>query len=141
KQALRFGTVILTEDVIDVDVSSHPFTVKGQNNSHKALSVIIATGATANRLDIPGGGEGEFWQKGVTACAVCDGAMPIFRNRPLFVIGGGDSAVEEAVFLTKFGSKVYMVHRRDKLRASKIMQQRALSHPKIEMIWNSEIVK
>ncbi|MBA3815581.1 MAG: thioredoxin-disulfide reductase [Parachlamydiaceae bacterium] len=141
KQALRFGTSILTEDVIDVDFSTHPFTVKGHNSSYQALSVIIATGATANRLDIPGAREGEFWQKGVTACAVCDGAMPIFRNRPLFVIGGGDSAVEEAVFLTKFGSKVYLVHRRDKLRASKIMQQRALSHPKIEVLWDSEITK
>lgn len=141
KQALRFGTVILTEDVTDVDFSTHPYTIKGQNTSCKTLSVIIATGATANRLEIPGAGEGEFWQKGVTACAVCDGAMPIFRNRPLFVIGGGDSAVEEAVFLTKFGSKVYMVHRRDTLRASKIMQQRALSHPKIEVLWDSVIVK
>ena len=101
----------------------------------------MATGATANRLDIPGAGEGEFWQKRVTACAVCDGAMPIFRNKPLYVIGGGDSAVEEATFLTKFGSKVYLVHRRDKLRASKIMQQRALSHPKIEILWDSVVSK
>lgn len=141
KQALRFGTIILTEDVVDVDFSKHPFTVKGSQNSHQALSVIIATGATANRLEIPGAGEDGFWQRGVTACAVCDGAMPIFRNRPLFVIGGGDSAVEEAVFLTKFGSKVYIVHRRDKLRASKIMQQRALSHPKIEVLWDSVVTQ
>lgn len=141
KQALRFGTAILTEDVIDVDFSTHPFTVKGQNTSYQALSIIIATGATANRLDIPGARDGEFWQKGVTACAVCDGAMPIFRNKPLFVIGGGDSAVEESIFLTKFASKVYMIHRRDKLRASKIMQQRALSHPKIEVLWDSAITK
>lgn len=140
KQALRFGTVILTEDVVNVDFSSHPFTVQGQQNTYEALSVIIATGATANRLDIPGARDGEFWQKGVTACAVCDGAMPIFRNRPLFVIGGGDSAIEEAVFLTKFGSKVYLVHRRDKLRASKIMQQRALGHPKIEILWDSVVL-
>lgn len=141
KQALRFGTTILTEDVTDADFSSHPYKITGSQNSHRALSVIIATGATANRLDIPGSGEDGFWQKGVTACAVCDGAMPIFRNRPLFVIGGGDSAIEEAVFLTKFGSKVYIVHRRDKLRASKIMQQRALSHPKIQILWDSVVTE
>lgn len=139
-QALRFGTTIIKDDVVAVDLSAHPFTVNGKNNAHQALSIIISTGATANRLPIPGTLDGEFWQRGVTACAVCDGAMPIFRNRDLYVIGGGDSAVEEATFLTKFGSKVYIVHRRDKLRASKIMQERALSHPKIEILWNSEIV-
>src|ERR1700733_15360581 len=138
-QAVRFGTELLIEDVEEVDFSKHPYTIKGKENSFKALAVIIATGATANRLDIPGARDGEFWQKGVTACAVCDGAMPIFRNKPLFVIGGGDSAVEEATFLTKFGSKVYIVHRRDKLRASKIMQERALNNPKIEILWDSEI--
>lgn len=141
KQSMRFGTVHLPEDVESVDFKRYPFEVKGSTHSYLAESVIIATGATANRLDIPGGRDGEFWQKGVTACAVCDGAAPIFRNKPLFVIGGGDSAVEEAVFLTKFGSKVYIVHRRDKLRASKIMQQRALSHPKIEILWDSQVVK
>lgn len=139
-QALRFGTTILTDDVESVDFSKRPFVIKGKQNSHLAEAVIIATGATANRLDIPGAREGEFWQKGVTACAVCDGAMPIFRNKKLYVIGGGDSAVEEAVFLTKFGEKIYIVHRRDKLRASKIMQQRALNHPKIEILWDSHIV-
>lgn len=141
KQALRFGTQVLTEDVESVDFSCHPYTIKGKHHSFQTTAVIIATGATANRLDIPGAGEGEFWQKGVTACAVCDGAMPIFRNKPLYVIGGGDSAVEEATFLTKFGSKVYLVHRRDKLRASKIMQQRALSHPKIEILWDSAVTR
>lgn len=141
KQALRFGTTILTDDVESVDFSTSPYLIKGKQNAHQADAVIIATGATANRLDIPGARDGEFWQKGVTACAVCDGAAPIFRNKPLYVIGGGDSAVEEAIFLTKFASKVYIVHRRDKLRASKIMQQRALSHPKIEIIWDSEITQ
>jgi thioredoxin reductase (NADPH) len=141
KQALRFGTTILTEDVESVDFTQHPFIVNGKETSFKSLSVIIATGATANRLVIPGTGEEEFWQKGVTACAVCDGAMPIFRNKPLYVVGGGDSAVEEATFLTKFGSKVYIVHRRDKLRASKIMQKRALEHPKIEILWDTVITK
>lgn len=139
KQAARFGTNILTEDVESVDLSQKPYKVIGKVHSFETDAVIIATGATANRLEIPGAGEGEFWQKGVTACAVCDGAMPIFRNKELYVIGGGDSAVEEAVFLTKFGSKVYIVHRRDKLRASKIMQERALNHPKIEILWDSVI--
>lgn len=141
KQALRFGTTILSEDVQSVDFSKGPFKIVGAQTSSEAHAVIIATGASANRMDIPGGRDGEFWQKGVTACAVCDGAAPIFRNKPLFVIGGGDSAVEEAVFLTKFGSKVYIVHRRDQLRASKIMQQRALNHPKIEILWDSVITK
>lgn len=140
-QAIRFGTKILTEDVEEVDFSQKPYKIVGKKNQFFTDSVIIATGATANRLDIKGADESGFWQKGVTACAVCDGAMPIFRNKPLFVIGGGDTAVEEATFLTKFGSKVYIVHRRDKLRASKIMQERALNHPKIEILWDSEIVE
>lgn len=141
KQALRFGTQIFTDDVESVDFGQWPYKIHGKQNSHHADAVIIATGATANRLNIPGTLDGEFWQKGVTACAVCDGAMPIFRNKKLYVIGGGDSAVEEATFLTKFASKVYLVHRRDKLRASKIMQERALNHPKVEILWNSEIVR
>ncbi len=140
-QAVRFGTKILSEDVESVDFSSHPYKVIGRDTHLIADAVILATGATANRLAIPGAGEGEFWQKGVTACAVCDGAMPIFRNKSLFVVGGGDSAVEEATFLTKFASMVYVVHRRDKLRASKIMQDRALNHPKITILWDSQIVE
>jgi thioredoxin reductase (NADPH) len=139
KQALRFQTHVLTEDVVSVDFSKFPFIIHGKNTTVESLSVIVATGATANRLDIQGAGEDGFWQKGVTACAICDGAMPIFRNKPLFVIGGGDTAVEEATFLTKFGSKVYIVHRRDALRASKIMQQRALNNPKIEILWDSVV--
>lgn len=139
KQAIRFGTKIVSDDVVSVDLSQKTYQVVGKNHSHETDAIIVSTGATANRLDIPGAGDGQFWQKGVTACAVCDGAMPIFRNKPLFVIGGGDTAVEEAVFLTKFGSRVYIVHRRDALRASKIMQQRALGHPKIEILWDSVI--
>lgn len=141
QQALRFGTEILTEDVESLDTSKRPFHVAGKKHSFEANAVIIATGATAKRLNIPGTLDGEFWQRGVTACAVCDGAMPIFRNKPLFVIGGGDSAVEEAVFLTKFGSKVYLVHRRDELRASKIMAERAMNHPKIEILWNTVLTE
>lgn len=139
KQALRFGTRILSEDIDSVDLSRRPFIAKGRKTTFEADAIIIATGATAKRLDIPGARDGEFWQKGVTACAVCDGAAPIFRNRPLFVIGGGDTAMEEALFLTKFGSHVYIVHRRDQLRASKIMQERALKNPKIKVLWDSEV--
>lgn len=141
KQAVRFETKILTEDVEAIDMSQRPFLVTGSSTKVLAHSIIIATGATAKRLDIEGARDGQFWQKGVTACAVCDGAAPIFRNKPLFVIGGGDSAVEEAIFLTKFGSKVYIVHRRDELRASKIMATRAMNHPKVEILWNSAVDK
>ena len=94
----------------------------------------VPAGAVAKRLDFPGSGEvGGFWNRGISACAVCDGAAPMFRKAPLAVIGGGDSAMEEALFLTKYGSKVYIIHRRDEFRASKIMQKRALEHPKIEV--------
>lgn len=141
KQAEKFGTTIVTEDVISVDLSVRPFVVSGSPTSVLADALIIATGATAKRLDVPGAGDTEFWQKGVTACAVCDGAAPIFRNKDLFVFGGGDTAVEEAVFLTKYGRKVYLVHRRGELRASKIMSQRVLNHPKIEVIWNHTLIK
>ncbi len=141
KQCARFGTDLLREDVESVDLSLAPFKVVGKKTSATCDALIIATGATAQRLEIQGAGEDGFWQKGVTACAICDGAMPIFRNKELYVIGGGDSAVEEATFLTKYGSKVYMVHRRDELRASKIMAQRAINHPKVEILWDSEIVK
>ncbi|MES2199265.1 MAG: thioredoxin-disulfide reductase [Chlamydiota bacterium] len=137
EQAAKMGTTFLTEDVLSVDFSTSPFLIKGSKTTLESSAVIIATGATAKRLDVLGAGEGEFWQKGVTACAVCDGAAPIFRNQDLYVIGGGDSAIEEAIFLTKFGKKVFLVHRRDELRASKVMIQRALNHPKIEVLWNT----
>ncbi len=141
EQAARFGTDILTEDVTALDLSVRPFKVTANKTPSEAQSIIIATGATAQRLDIDGARDGEFWQKGVTACAVCDGAAPIFRDKHLYVVGGGDSACEEAIFLTKFGSKVFLVHRRDKLRASKIMAERAQKHPKIEVLWNSVVTK
>ena len=138
-QSERFGTRIFTETVDSVDFNSRPFKVHVENKVILAETVIIATGATAKRMDIPGTRDDEFWQKGVSACAVCDGALPIFRQKPLFVIGGGDSAMEEAHYLTKFASKVYIVHRRDELRASKIMQQRAMSNPKIEFLYSHVI--
>ncbi len=139
KQAVRFGTTCLTEDVVSVDLSQRPFVVKGNQTTLYADSIIISTGATAKRLDIPGTRDHEFWQKGVSACAVCDGAIPIFRNKDLFVIGGGDAACEEATFLTKYASKVYLVHRRDELRASKIMAERTIANPKIEVLWDSVV--
>ncbi len=135
QQSLRFGARILTETVDRVDLSRRPFRVTTSSGETLAETLIVATGATARRLGIPG--EELFWQQGISACAVCDGALPIFRNKVLMVIGGGDTAVEEATHLTKFGTEVIVVHRRDTLRASKIMQQRLLSHPKIRMRWDS----
>lgn len=139
-QSHRFGVKIHTETVTKVDLSSRPFKYWTDEQSGEAETIILATGATAKRMDIPGAGDGpdEFWQRGVSACAVCDGALPMFRNQPLAVIGGGDSAMEESTFLTKFGSKVYVLVRRDELRASKIMAQRALENPKIEMLFSHE---
>ncbi len=139
-QSARFGTEIVTETVNEIDLSKRPFRIKADTMEVFAEAVIIATGATARRLDAPGTRDGELWQRGISACAVCDGALPVFRSRPLAVIGGGDSAVEEASFLTKYASKVYLIHRRDELRASKIMQHRALTNPKIEMVWSHELV-
>lgn len=135
QQSERFGTKILTETVTSIDLSSHPFAIRGEYGTNStANAIVLATGATARRLDIPGCRDGEYWQRGVSACAVCDGAAPIFRNAVLAVIGGGDSAMEEAVFLTKFARKVYIVHRRDTLRASKIMQRRANDNEKVEFL-------
>ena len=142
KQAMRFGTEIISEDVSSVKLSSNPFFVKGSGKTELyADSIIVASGATARRADIAGTKDGELWQKGVSACAVCDGAAPIFRDKEIAVIGGGDSAMEEALFLTKFASKVYIVHRRDKLRASKFMEERVKSNNKIEIIWNSVVTE
>ncbi|GMJ04981.1 NADPH-DEPENDENT THIOREDOXIN REDUCTASE 2, NADPH-dependent thioredoxin reductase A [Hibiscus trionum] len=142
-QSLRFGTTIFTETVNKVDFSSSPFKIFADSKTVLADSVIVATGAVAKRLTFPGSGDGQggFWNRGISACAVCDGAAPIFRNKPLAVIGGGDSAMEESTFLTKYGSKVYIIHRRDTFRASKIMQSRVVSNPKIEVIWNSVVVE
>ena len=137
KQAEKFGTKTFMEDVVSVNLKTYPFEVKSSSQQISAKSIIIATGAQAKRLDTPGTRDGEFWQKGVTACAVCDGAAPIFRDKDLYVIGGGDSAVEEAIFLTKYAKKVFIIHRRNELRASKIMAERAKNHPKVEILWDS----
>src|SRR5262249_23733866 len=120
EQSSRFGTEILTETVTEVDFSRRPFKIRTSEREVTAEAVIISTGATAKRLPIPG--EEKLWQNGISACAVCDGALPIFRNKVLAVVGGGDTAAEEATHLTKFASKVLLVHRRETLRASKIMQ-------------------
>lgn len=139
QQALNFGTRVITEEITDIDMG-RPFVVHtGDGQKHQAHTVIIATGARANYLGLKS--ETEYKNKGVSACAVCDGALPIFRNQPLAVVGGGDSAIEEASYLTKFAKVVYLVHRRDQLRASKIMQQRAFDNPKIEIVWNHEVTE
>jgi thioredoxin reductase (NADPH) len=141
-QSQKYGTTIFTETIERVDFSQRPFRIYSQNDPDTAIlahTVIIATGATAKTLPI--GGFQDYWQKGISACAVCDGSLPIFKNVPLFVVGGGDSACEEATYLSKFGSRTYLVHRRDKLRASQIMQERVLKNPRIEILWNSEIVE
>jgi thioredoxin reductase (NADPH) len=135
KQSERFGTEMVMEDVISADFGQRPFVLKSENHEVKAHSVIISTGATAKRMGVPN--EEKMWNNGMSACAVCDGALPMFRNQPLMVIGGGDTAVEEATYLTKFGSVVYLVHRRDQLRASKIMQERVLKNPKMEILWDT----
>ncbi|KAJ1535957.1 thioredoxin-disulfide reductase [Nowakowskiella sp. JEL0078] len=139
QQSVKFGTTVVTETISKVDFSSRPFKVwregfEDEKDVITADSIIIATGATAKRLNIVG--EETFWQAGISACAVCDGAVPIFRNKPLVVVGGGDSASEEATFLTKYASKVYVLVRRDKLRASKVMADRLINHPKVEILWN-----
>jgi thioredoxin reductase (NADPH) len=138
QQALNFGTRKITDDIIEVDFDVHPFKLTASSGEdYEALAVIVATGARANYLGLES--EDRFKNRGVSACAVCDGALPRFRNRPLAVVGGGDSAVEEADYLSKFASTVYMIHRRDELRASKIMAQRAMDNPKIEILWNRTV--
>lgn len=161
KQALRFGTRVVTDkgiqsggdlnqdaplygsfqNVRNLDTTQHPFVIEGDNNvTIKAHSVIVATGAKANWLGLDNEERLASSGGGVSACAVCDGALPMFRDQPLGVVGGGDTAVEEASYLTKFASKVYLIHRRDELRASKIMAERAIKNPKIEILWNKVVV-
>ncbi|KAI1311062.1 thioredoxin-disulfide reductase [Mortierella claussenii] len=141
EQSIRFGTVIHTETIGKVDLTSQPFKLwrEGEEDNEQptdtANSVIIATGASAKRMHLPG--EETYWQAGISACAVCDGAVPIFRNKPLAVVGGGDSAAEEAVYLTKYASHVYVLVRRDKLRASKVMANRLSTHPKVTILYNT----
>jgi thioredoxin reductase (NADPH) len=137
KQAARFGTEIVTDYVTSVDFSSTPFKVSTASETYESNAVIISTGASAKMLGVPG--EKELLGHGVSTCATCDGFF--FKEQELLMVGGGDSAMEEATFLTKFASKVTIVHRRDSLRASKIMQDRAFANPKIEFVWDSVITE
>jgi len=140
QQAVNFGTRIITDDITKVDFSQRPFKLfPAEGGVVEAKCVIVATGASANWLGLPS--EEHYKNRGVSACAVCDGALPRFRNRPLVVVGGGDSAVEEATYLTKFASMVHLVHRRDELRASKIMAQRAFDSPKITIHFNHALAE
>jgi thioredoxin reductase (NADPH) len=135
QQAVNFDTRIITDDIVEVDFKRQPFVLTArEGGTVEAQAVIIASGARANYLGLPS--EDRYKNSGVSACAVCDGALPRFRNKPLVVVGGGDSAVEEATYLTKFANPVYLVVRRNVLRASKIMQDRALANKKITLKWN-----
>ncbi len=140
EQAVRYGTRIVTQDVVELDLSERPFKLKGSDGKEwKSRTVIIATGASAKYLHIPG--EAEFANKGVSACAVCDGALPRFRGKSLVVVGGGDSAAEEATYLTKFADRIHLVVRRGEMRASKVMQQRVLENEKVTIHWHSKPVE
>lgn len=139
KQAERFGAKASFGTVEAADFSQRPFVLTVDGERMEAATVIIATGASHKHLGVPG--EDLLETKGVTYCATCDGALPVFRNQPLVVVGGGDSACEEALYLTRFGSTVYLVHRRDSLRASRIMAERALSNPKIKPVWDSAVLE
>jgi thioredoxin reductase (NADPH) len=138
-QAERYGARVVTEDVTDIDLSRRPFVMKDSAGAAvEAHAVVIATGASANYLGLDS--EGRYKNRGVSACAVCDGALPRFRNKPLIVVGGGDSAAEEGTYLTKFASVVHLVHRRDTMnRASKIMADRLLANPKVKPVWDSVV--
>jgi thioredoxin reductase (NADPH) len=138
QQAVNFGTRVESKDVVKVELKKHPFTLTTHDGkSVESQTLIIATGARANYLGLPS--EDKFKNRGVSACAVCDGALPRFKNQPIVVVGGGDSAVEEGSYLTKYGSKVHLLVRRDVLRASKIMQDRAKTNPKMEIHWYTEV--
>jgi len=140
KQALRFEVRLKPENVEKIDLSSRPFQMTGSEDSEvRAHAVIVATGASANWLGLESEQHYRKAGLGVTACATCDGAFPRFRNKPVAVVGGGDSAIEEGMYMTKFAGMVHVIHRRGQLRASKIMQKRALEHPKIRIEWNSVV--
>lgn len=139
-QAERFQTRIVTEDIVSVDLSHRPFTLTDSAGvTTQTHALVVATGASANYLGLES--EDRFKNNGVSACAVCDGALPRFRNKPLIIVGGGDTAAEEGIYLSKFASTVHLVHRRDKLRASPVMARRILENPKVKPVWNSAVVE
>jgi thioredoxin reductase (NADPH) len=138
EQAIRHGARMIVDDVLETDCSARPFTLLSANGeTFTADALIIASGAVARRLPLDS--EVRLWGHGISACATCDGSLPVFRNRELAVIGGGDTAIEEALHLTQFASKVYLIHRRGELRASRVMQKRAKTNPKIEILWNKVV--
>lgn len=141
KQAERFGTEFLEAWITEVDLQERPFTLHTADHIIKASTLIIASGASAKWLGIPGEAKvpDGFGGNGVSACATCDGPLPAFRNKVLVVVGGGDTAMEEATFLTRYADRVFVVHRRDKLRASKIMQDKAFANNKLEFIWDTAV--
>ena len=140
EQISRYDFTALSADVTNVNLKSRPFEVECSSGRRlEANALIVATGSFVRRLPLLS--EEKFWERGISACAICDGGLPLFRNMPLAVIGGGDSAAEEALHLSRFGSKIYMVHRRDNLRASRILQERVLDNPKIEILWNKTVVE
>ena len=142
EQALRFGTRVEQESIASVELGSHPFALKpSYSDETQALSVIVATGARANWLGIPNEERLAQMGGGVSACAVCDGALPAYRDKVVAVVGGGDSAMEESLYLTKFAREVRLIHRRDRLRASKIMADRVMNHPKIKIVWNTQVTE
>jgi thioredoxin reductase (NADPH) len=141
-QAVRFATRTMIENVVSIDMSKRPFVIQlSYSQPIQALTLIIATGANARWLGIPNEERLAQMGGGVSACAVCDAALPQYRNQPIAVIGGGDTAMEEALYTTKFASKVYVVHRRDQFRASKVMADRVLAHPKIKVLWNKRALE
>lgn len=138
KQCINYGCKVYPDDVTRVDLQEYPYKVYATDRVFTTKSIIIATGATAKTLELPNGSK--FWGNGISACAVCEASSPIFKNKPIAVVGGGDSACEEALYLSKFGSIIYLIVRSNKMRASKIMQDRVLGNSKIKMMYNTEIV-
>ncbi len=137
QQAERFGARVQMDEVVEVNLRQHPFVVKTYSNTYEARSLIIATGVSPRLLGVPG--EGEFQGRGVSYCATCDGFF--YRDKKVAVVGGGDAAVEEAIYLTRFASRVYIIHRRNRLRAQKVVQQRAFDNDKIEFVWDSVVTE
>ncbi|HUF66250.1 MAG TPA: thioredoxin-disulfide reductase [Gemmatimonadaceae bacterium] len=142
EQALNFGAEAISENIVDVDFGTHPFTLKpSYSQPVQAMTVVVATGANANWLDVPNEERLAHSGGGVSACAVCDAALPVYRDKVIAVVGGGDTAMEEALYTTKFSRETLVIHRRDKFRASPIMADRVLDNPKIRVLWNKRVIE